>query len=94
MDNKISLYNKDGIGLNFAYENGHHEHLNKGDDAFYYSVFTKREQQMLYDADAEDLKPEEISPRALTEEDIVMEDREGLDGLEDPLGIHKRNSVD
>jgi len=26
-DNKISLYNKDGVGLNFALLDGSHEHL-------------------------------------------------------------------
>ena len=53
-DNKISLYNKDGIGLNFAYQNGCHELLDKGEDAFYYSVFTKQEQP--FDSDVEDQK--------------------------------------
>ena len=50
-DNKISLYNKDGVGLNFAIEDGCHEHLEKGDDAFYYSVFIQREQEALPNED-------------------------------------------
>ena len=41
-DNKIELYNRDGIGLNFAYEEGCHENLQKGDDAFYYAIFTQQ----------------------------------------------------
>lgn len=40
-ENKIALYNRDGIGLNFAQLDG--QILEKGDDAFYYSVFTKRD---------------------------------------------------
>ena len=41
-ENKVSLYNKDGAGLNFALQDGVQEHLEKGDDAFYYNIFSHR----------------------------------------------------
>ena len=42
-DNRISLYNKDGVGLNFALRDG--QYLDQGDDCFYYSVFIQKEEE-------------------------------------------------
>jgi hypothetical protein len=44
-DNKISLYNKDGVGLNFALLDGGLDHLDQSEDLFYYSVFIDREEK-------------------------------------------------
>ena len=51
-DNKIALYNRDGIGLNFAYDEAEsHDLLDKGDDAFYYNVFTRQERPFIADVE-------------------------------------------
>ena len=54
--NKVSLYNKDGIGLSFALQEGLDQHLEKGDDQFLYNVFIQQELK-----DAQDKKQSLLS---------------------------------
>lgn len=78
-DNKIALYNKDGVGLNFALEDGCREHLERGDDAFYYSVFTKRQVPAIDVERPEREARSEPSDRGVERENL--DENEGVDHL-------------
>ena len=39
--NRTSLYNQDGVGLNFALQNGAENPFEKGEYAFYYNLFVQ-----------------------------------------------------
>ena len=43
IENRIALYNQDGIGLNFAIEQGAQGYLNQGQYAFYYNLFVQKD---------------------------------------------------